>query len=139
MAEVLVADLSEVSVLSSREPGDFVVRHRRAGALLSGSAAAREGTLAWRLEALDRALGDLLLPTPSGGWVALALYNPYTFEVGVGRSEGCRAFSDGASLRFDVPLLSGVLSGEGLELEGRLLGPLPVSLERAYRTVPASV
>ncbi len=135
--DLLVVDMRELSVLRAREPGGFVLRHRRAGALFSGVSSAPEGSLLWRLDALDGALRDLRLPTLSGDWIPLGLYNPYTCEVAVGPTPASRAFGSMTPLTFDLPLLEGTVETEGLRVGGVMLPALSPSLERASRSVPA--
>lgn len=133
MTSLLVADMGEILVLRYGHAGGFVVRHRRAGALLSGDSVYEPGTLMWRLDAIDRTLGDLLLPTLEGEWLPVGLYNPLTCEVAFSALPGTRAFGCRDDLIFDTPMLPARIVPGGMLVGAELLDELQPSLGRAEK------
>lgn len=133
MSEVVVLDMGDLSILRSRREGEFVVRHAQIGAVFSAASSRPEGSMMWRLDALDMMLAHMRLPLARDAslWVPVGLYNPVTLEVALDPLPRTRAFGDGGRLTFEGPVMEGFLGRDGLELPSRQLLELDPSLDRA--------
>lgn len=72
-------------------------------------------------QGLNAVLANAVLPTMTGEWVKVSLYNPISYQVAVGPVPETRVYSAGCSVNIPEAGTTGIVDDECIQLDGCVL------------------